>query len=211
MRSILTTVCRKSKYIQFRKLTGIFAIVYILFFNNFTSNAQQYAKLVNPEIGSQGSGLGCGFNYVGATYPFGMVQFTPSFFSPQKGFVVNQLSGAGCPHMGNFPVLPISGNLIHSPKNMEGFKKYKTINQAHAGFLSVDMADQTTAKLTVNKRAGIANFKFDKSAKTGTILIGAGISSTSLNNAMLKITSNKTCEGFADGGDFCGTSVKNFV
>ena len=208
MRSILITVCRKSKHKQFRKLTGIFAIVYILFFNNFTSNAQQYANLVNPEIGSQGSGLGCGFNYVGATYPFGMIQFTPSFFSPQKGFVVNQLSGAGCPHMGNFPVLPISGNLIHSPKNMEGFKKYKTINQAHAGFLSVDMADHTTAKLTVNKRAGIANFKFDKSAKTGTIIIGAGISSTSLNNAMLKITSNKTCEGFADGGDFCGTSTK---
>ena len=212
MRGNLINVNSKTKHkpttTKFRKLTGILAIIYLLFFIGFTLNAQQYAKLVNPEIGSQGSGLGCGFNYLGATYPFGMLQFTPSFFSPQKGFVVNQLSGAGCPHMGNFPVLPIAGKLTYSPKGMEDFKKYRTINQAHAGFLSVDMADKTTAKLTVNKRAGIANFMFDESEKFGTVIIGAGISSTSVSNAMVKITSNKTCEGFAEGGDFCWSSTK---
>ena len=94
---------------------------------NFSVNAQQLSKIVDTQIGSQGSGLGCGYNFVGATYPFGMVQFTPSFFSPQKGFVVNQLSGAGCPHMGNFPVLPIAGLLKSSPGNMDSFKKYKLI------------------------------------------------------------------------------------
>ena len=186
----------------------IYINAFLLFFNGYTLNAQQYAKLVDTEIGSQGSGLGCGFNFIGATYPFGMIQFTPSFFFPQKGFVVNQLSGAGCPHMGNFPVLPIAGKLAQSPKNMEGFKKYKAINDAHAGFLSVEMADKTIAKMTVTKRVGIANFKFDKSEKTGTVIIGAGISSTSISNAMLKITSNTSCEGFAEGGDFCGKSTK---
>ncbi|WP_420902519.1 hypothetical protein [Pseudoflavitalea rhizosphaerae] len=43
-----------------------------------------------------------------------MVQFTPTFFAPEKGFVVNQLSGAGCPNMGNFPVLPQAGEWRNS-------------------------------------------------------------------------------------------------
>ena len=99
------------------RFLNLYCVFAILFLSSTNINAQNLAKLVDTQIGSEGSGLGCGFNYVGATYPFGMIQFTPSFFSPQKGFVINQLSGAGCPHMGNFPVLPIAGKLNHSPKN----------------------------------------------------------------------------------------------
>ena len=135
--------------------------------------AQSYSKLVNTQLGTEGNGLGCGFNFVGATYPFGMIQFTPSFFSPQKGFVVNQLSGAGCPHMGNFPVLPLSGELTESPNDMKGFEKYNDIIKSHAGFLSLRMPDETLAKLTVNQRAGIANFSFNKLNNKGTVLIGS--------------------------------------
>jgi len=174
---------------------------------NFSVSAQQLSKVVDPQIGSQGNGLGCGYNFVGATYPFGMIQFTPSFFSPHKGFVINQLSGAGCPHMGNFPVLPISGLLKSSPSNMDSFKKYELINEAHAGFISLQMPDHTTARLTVNKRSGVANFKFDKSTKVGTVIIGSGSSSTDINAAMVTITSDSSCEGFAEGGDFCGSST----
>ena len=184
-------------------------LIFLLFisFNLSPICAQQLSRVVNPKIGTQGSGLGCGFNFVGATYPFGMVQFTPSFFSPNKGFVINQLSGAGCPHMGNFPVLPIAGPLKRSPNNMDHFKKYQSINEAHAGFLSLQMADQTIAKLTVNKRLGVANFKFDEATKVGTVVIGSGVSSTKLRNAMVTVTSNSSCEGFAEGGDFCGSST----
>ncbi|RIA09300.1 putative alpha-1,2-mannosidase [Flavobacteriaceae bacterium MAR_2010_72] len=169
-------------------------------------NSQSFAKLVDTKIGSEGNGLGCGYNYIGASYPFGMVQFTPSFFSPQKGFVINQLSGAGCPHMGNFPVLPISGNLSQSPNAMEQYPKYKEVDQAYAGLLSVTMQDKTKASLTVSERSGIARFNFD--ASEGTVLIGGGISSTTVNNAMVQITSDKTCEGFAEGGEFCGSPSK---
>ena len=186
----------------------IFILVFLIaFLNNFFVTAQSYSKLVDTQIGSEGSGLGCGFNFVGAAYPFGMIQFTPSFFSPQKGFVVNQLSGAGCPHMGNFPVLPISGVLQDSPNNMENFDKYTSIIESHAGFVSLEMSDKTKAKLTANKRAGIANFVFDKSKAEGTIIIGSGVSSTNITNSMVQITSDKTCEGFAEGGDFCGSET----
>ena len=44
-------------------------------------NAQEYSRLVDTKIGSKGEGLACGYNFIGAAYPFGMVQFTPSFFS----------------------------------------------------------------------------------------------------------------------------------
>ena len=68
-------------------------LIFLLFisFNLSPICAQQLSRVVNPKIGTQGSGLGCGFNFVGATYPFGMVQFTPSFFSPNKGFVIKNL------------------------------------------------------------------------------------------------------------------------
>ena len=201
-------VNKNFKITQTIKNQSSFLVFFVIIVFNFSSiRAQQLSKVVDPQIGSQGSGLGCGYNFVGATYPFGMVQFTPSFFSPQKGFVINQLSGAGCPNMGNFPVLPFAGPIKNSPSNMDSFKKYQLINEAHAGFLSLQMQDHTTANLTVNKRSGVANFMFDKTSKVGTVIIGSGVSSTNVTNAMVTITSDSSCEGFAEGGNFCGSSV----
>jgi predicted alpha-1,2-mannosidase len=168
--------------------------------------SQNYAKMVDPLIGSEGDGLGCGFNYIGASYPFGMMQFTPSFFSPQKGFVINQLNGAGCPHMGNFPVVPRNGRLTSSPNDMNGYAPFSSVIEAQAGYLAVEMDDKTRADLTVNKRSGIARFLFTQNE--GTVIIGSGVNSTFVNNAGVKVTSKYTCEGFADGGEFCGTETK---
>lgn len=52
---------------------------------------KHYTQLVDPLIGTVGEGLACGYTFIGATYPFGMMQLTPSFFTPHKGIVVNQL------------------------------------------------------------------------------------------------------------------------
>ena len=52
--------------------------------------ATDYAHQVNTLIGTKGVGLASGYLYPGATYPFGMVQFTPSYFSKRSGFVINQ-------------------------------------------------------------------------------------------------------------------------
>lgn len=175
-----------------------------------TENTQSLAKLVKPEIGTEGSGLGCGFTYLGASYPFGMVQFTPSFFTPQRGFVINQMSGAGCPQMGNFPVLPMSGTLKKSPNDMNAYPVYKKINNAYAGYLSVNMEDDTKADFTVNKRSGIARFTFTGQSNDATVIIGSGINSTFVEFAKVKITSNQSCEGFAEGGEFCGEHIDNY-
>jgi len=176
-------------------------------FSGFQVKAEgdiNYAQIVDTRIGTEGSGLGSGFTFIGATYPFGMVQFTPSFFSPQKGIVVNQISGAGCPNMGNFPVLPVAGALKFSPKDMEGYPRYETVNNSSAGYLSVTMKDKVNCQVTTSKRSGIASFLFPVNEDKGTVIIGSGVSSSFVTNAQVKITSPYSCEGFAEGGEFCG-------
>ena len=173
------------------------------------SYSQQYSDIVDTRIGSKGDGLACGYSFIGACYPFGMVQFTPSFFSPQKGFVITQLNGAGCSNFGNFPVLPINGAIMNSPFDMNSFATFSKINNSTAGYLSVEMNDLITSKLTVTKRSGIAEFIF-KDSNEGSIIIGSGINSSDskyITEAMIKITSNSSCEGFTKGGEFCGTEV----
>ncbi len=191
---------KHSKSILFILILGLCQVL-----NAQSEGKTNYAKLVDTQIGTQGDGLGCGYTFLGATYPFGMVQFTPAFFSPHKGFVINQYSGAGCSHLGNFPVLPFAGNITKSPNEMDQYKKYKTINESYAGAFSATMNDGVIANTTVSERSGIAEFIFPESEQQGTVIIGSGISSTFLNNAHVKITSSKTCEGFAEGGDFCGS------
>ena len=184
-------------------------VFYILFLFFSTTFSQQLSEIVDTRIGTKGESLACGYSFIGATYPFGMVQFTPSFFSPQKGFVVTQLSGAGCSNMGNFPVVPMAGNLKDSPFNMNSLDPFESVNNASAGYLSVNSKDDITSRLTVTKRSAIAQFKF-KNSKKGTIIIGSGVNSSDakhIKNSEINITSSTTCVGFTEGGDFCGTET----
>ena len=163
-----------------------------------------YAAMVDTRIGTKGSGLECGYTFLGATYPFGMVQLTPSFFSPQRGIVVNQISGAGCSQMGNFPVIPLSGKVSVSPDDMNSFPVYNDIRSSEAGYMSLGYGDGISCEATVSLRSGVLRFSFPSSDQ-GSVIIGSGVSSTFVNHASVKITSPSTCEGYADGGDFCGS------
>jgi len=171
-----------------------------------------YAEKVNTLIGTKGKGkspqemyLEAGFTFPGATYPFGMVQFTTTFFDEDKGFVVNQLSGAGCPHMGNFPTLPLNGDLLASPNDMKGYKPQYHMEKAMAGYYKVKLeSSNTDCELSVTKRTGMATYKFADSTKHATIIIGSGINATKITEASVKITGPGKVEGYANGGSFCG-------
>ena len=191
------------------------ASIVILFAMQSESIAQQknYAAMVNTQIGNKGKGaakseayLEAGFTFPGATYPMGMVQFTPTFFHPNKGFVVNQMSGAGCEHMGNFPTMPLEGELTTSPYDMMNLNHGFTIEESTAGFFKVKAGD-IDCSLAVTQRTGIATYQYPADAKLGTVVIGSGLNGTKMADAFIKITSNKTCEGFADGGSFCGSAA----
>ncbi len=204
------------------KKSNLYFIASILFviinFLSAITHAQQkihavnYAKKVNTMIGTKGKGkspqemyLEAGFTFPGATYPFGMVQFTTTFFDEDKGFVVNQLSGAGCPHMGNFPTLPLNGQLASSPNDMKGFKPQYHMEKAMAGYYKVNLGSSNIdCELTDTKRTGMAQYHFSDTAQQTTIIIGSGINATKIADAHITITGPGKCEGYANGGSFCG-------
>lgn len=195
------------------KIRNVFLVLFVIFLQGyFIVSAQElstnYASLVKTQMGTVGktgwNGLASGFTFLGATYPFGMMQLTPSHFSPHRGIVVNQISGAGCPHMGNFPVIPLNGILQQSPKDMDHYSMYTDILNAEAGYMKLEYAKSIQCEATASKRSAIMRFVFPKGESKGSVIIGCGISSTFLTNAFIRITSPSTCEGYAEGGEFCG-------
>ena len=178
------------------------------------SKKRNLAKVVNATLGTKGKGFGVGQRYLeagytfpGAVSPFGMVQFTTTFFDENKGFVINQMSGAGCHNMGNLPMLPLTGEMTTSPKDMMSFKPEIQIKDVHAGYYQAQLFDQVNCELTASTRTGFARMSFNDSEK-GTIIIGTGINSTEVTESHVKITGMNSFEGMADGGNFCGANSK---
>jgi len=163
-----------------------------------------YAHKVNTLIGTRGVGLTSGYLYPGATYPFGMVQFTPTYFAKRGGFVINQLSGGGCSHMGNFPTFPVTGKLDSSPENILDYRVGICGEQGHAGYYEATVQEAVKARLTVTERTGMARYEYPAGETFGTVIIGAGIAATPIEQAAVVITGPNSCEGYAEGGSFCG-------
>lgn len=180
------------------------AMLALCFFSTTYTLANNYAQKVNTLIGTKGVGLTSGYLYPGATYPHGMVQFTPSYFYKSAGFVINQNSGGGCEHMGNFPTFPIKGRLTVSPHNIRDARINVSDEQGHAGYYKAMVQNDISSELTVTARTGMARYTFPKDEVNGTIIIGAGVAATPIEQAAIAITSPTTCEGYADGGYFCG-------
>ena len=168
------------------------------------SAGSNYARQVNTLIGTKGVGLTSGYLYPGATYPYGMVQFTPSYFSKRSGFVINQLSGGGCEHMGNFPTFPVKGKLKMSPDNILNYRINISEEKGHAGYYEAKVQEDIHAKLTVTERTGMASYEYSADQQYGTVIIGGGISATPIAQAAIVITAPNKCEGYAEGGNFCG-------
>ena len=168
------------------------------------SAGSNYARQVNTLIGTKGVGLTSGYLYPGATYPYGMVQFTPSYFSKRSGFVINQLSGGGCEHMGNFPTFPVKGKLKMSPDNILNYRINISEEKGHAGYYEAKVQEDIHAKLTVTERTGMASYDYPADKKSGPVIIGGGISATPIDQAAIVITAPNKCEGYAEGGNFCG-------
>ena len=168
------------------------------------SAGSNYSRQVNTLIGTKGVGLTSGYLYPGATYPYGMVQFTPSYFSKRSGFVINQLSGGGCEHMGNFPTFPVKGKLKMSPDNILNYRINISEEKGHAGYYEAMVQEDIKAKLTVTERTGMASYEYPAAQQYGTVIIGGGISATPIEQAAIVITAPNKCEGYAEGGNFCG-------
>ncbi|PHR29564.1 MAG: sugar hydrolase [Fluviicola sp.] len=163
------------------------------------STEKDYTQFVNPFIGTSKMG----HVFPGATAPFGMVQLSPqtnfeimfkedgSYNSKTYeycagyqyqdstilGFAHTNLSGTGHSDLGDFLVMPTTGDLELEPlENKEGNKGfYSTFShkteEASPGYYKVDLDSyKIKAELTASERVGFHQYTFPKSDDAHIIL-----------------------------------------
>lgn len=168
--------------------------------------AQTPAEYVDTTIGTDLKGFESGYCVPGATRPFGMVQFSSPIVNKEIGFSINQVN-AGCSHMGNFPMLAMKGELNASPENMMAGKVRVTNEKGHAGYYTANVDSNIKAEFTSTLRTGMARLTAPADEKHTTVIIGAGVAASEITRAAVVVTSPTSCEGYADGGNFCGRAT----
>jgi predicted alpha-1,2-mannosidase len=142
---------------------------------------KDYARLVNPFIGTGGHG----HTYPGASMPFGMVQLSPDtrlegwdgcsgyHYSDSiiYGFSHTHLSGTGVEDYCDVLMMPTTGDYQWQNKNYASPFSHAS-EKAFAGYYSVFLDKyQVKAELTATPRAGMHQYSFPENAKEGNILI----------------------------------------
>ncbi|QCX40969.1 glycoside hydrolase family 92 protein [Aureibaculum algae] len=159
---------------------------------------KDYAKFVDPMIGT----AKMGHTYPGATVPFGSVQLSPDTdtipyaingrYNPDVykycagyqyedrtivGFSHTHFSGTGHSDLGDFLIMPTTGNLKLNPGTAEnpdnGYRSRFSHDseQASPGYYSVHLDDyDIKAEMTATTRVGMHQYTFSKDEKAHVIL-----------------------------------------
>ena len=190
-----------------------------------TSSVTQY---VDPFIGTAegGSHFGFGGNsgdtFPGATYPMGMVQWSPDtpsnlpggYYYPDttiKGFSLTHFSGRGCHVYQDIPFLPYVGAVTTSPAIQPTIfsSHFSHENEhAHPGYYSVHLdTPNVDAALTVTSHTGYGQFTYPASIAS-TMLINAGGSINGNTHSSVHIDSaTSEVTGSATSTVGCGSSA----
>lgn len=155
--------------------------LFTLLFITSTALAQDFAKHVNPFIGTGGHG----HTFPGATTPYGMVQLSPDtridgswdgcggyHYSDNViyGFSHTHLNGTGVSDFGDIMLMPTMGE--PSFDNKEYSSSFSHANEkASAGFYSVKLDKHNIdVRLTASTRVGFHEYTFNKSGAVNIIL-----------------------------------------
>ncbi|GCE05121.1 GH92 family glycosyl hydrolase [Dictyobacter aurantiacus] len=163
---------------------------------------------VNPFIGTAPGGshfgtVGNGGNtFPGATYPMGMLQWSPDTISRLpggysygdhtiKGFSLTHFSGRGCMAYQDVPLMPYVGTVTDSPA-LNGTLYNSTFSHssevAQAGYYKVQLdKNNIKAELTVAALTGMGRFTYPASSSS-TMLINAG--GSAIRNTAASVTIN---------------------
>lgn len=166
---------------------------------NPSSLETDYTQFVNPFIGTSKMG----HVFPGATAPFGMVQLSPQTnFEPMFkedgsynsetyeycagyqyrdttiiGFTHTNFSGTGHSDLGDFLIMPTTGDLVLDPLKTDDEKKgfYSTFShekeEASPGYYKVNLDSyDIKAELTASERVGFHQYTFPKSDNVHIIL-----------------------------------------
>lgn len=156
-------------------------LIVLAFLTTTISQAQDFAKHVNPFIGTGGHG----HTFPGATVPYGMVQLSPDtridgswdgcsgyHYSDNLiyGFSHTHLNGTGVSDYGDIMLMPTMGepsfdNKVYSSTFSHGNEK------ASAGFYSVKLDKHNIdVRLTTSTRVGFHEYTFNKAGQANIIL-----------------------------------------
>jgi predicted alpha-1,2-mannosidase len=147
----------------------------------FLGFAQDFAKHVNPFIGTGGHG----HTFPGATVPYGMVQLSPDtridgswdgcsgyHYSDNLiyGFSHTHLNGTGVSDFGDIMLMPTMGELTLDSKVYSSTFSHNN-EKASAGFYSVKLdKNNIDVRLTSSTRVGFHEYTFNESGLANIIL-----------------------------------------
>ncbi len=146
----------------------------LLFAAIVTAQTKDFAKWVNPFIGTGGHG----HTFPGATMPFGMVQLSPDtridnwdgssgyHYSDDTiyGFSHTHLSGTGIPDGCDILIQPTVSHIpiAASTSDREGLKFSHANERAEPGFYSVRLDNGILAEMTATNRVGLHRYTFPR-------------------------------------------------
>jgi predicted alpha-1,2-mannosidase len=185
------------------------------------------ASYVNPFIGTEpaqasltlGAGSDNGDVFPGASYPHGMVQWSPDTTdaaggyryqqSTIHGFSLTHFSGRGCNAYQDVPFLPILGPVTTSPVYTGAHAATFSHSQERAtpGYYQVSLNNAISVALTVTPRSGFGQFTYP-SGQQASLLINVGGSATgnSERGTGVQIIGDTQVVGSASSGHFCSSA-----
>lgn len=156
-------------------------LIALAFLTTTFSQAQDFAKHVNPFIGTGGHG----HTFPGATVPYGMVQLSPDtridgswdgcggyHYSDNLiyGFSHTHLNGTGVSDYGDIMFMPTMGEPSFDNKVYSSTFSH-TNEKASAGFYSVKLDKHNIdVRLTASTRVGFHEYTFNKDGQANIIL-----------------------------------------
>lgn len=162
-----------------KRIATVFSL--LLCMNMLYAQQNDFAKYVNPMIGTGGHG----HTFPGATVPFGMVQLSPDTRidgswdgcsgyhisdSLIYGFSHTHLSGTGCSDYGDMMIMPVMGIASFEPKVYASKFSHAT-EDATPGYYAVKLLDDNIdVELTATTRVGLHRYTFNSSGKANFII-----------------------------------------
>lgn len=156
-------------------------LIALVFLTTTISQAQDFAKHVNPFIGTGGHG----HTFPGATVPYGMVQLSPDtridgswdgcsgyHYSDNLiyGFSHTHLNGTGVSDYGDILLMPTMGEPSFDNKVYSSTFSHAN-EKASAGFYSVKLDKHNIdVRLTTSTRVGFHEYTFNKAGQANIIL-----------------------------------------
>ncbi|MBC7383858.1 MAG: glycoside hydrolase family 92 protein [Bacteroidia bacterium] len=184
---------------------SIYLILFLTGLYNHLYAQVDYAKMVNPFIGTGGHG----HTFPGPVAPFGMVQVGPDtrvdgswdgcsgyHYSDSMiyGFSHTHLSGTGCSDYGDILLMPLMGEASFDNKVYRSNFTHAT-EKAKAGSYKVHLNDDDIdVELTTTTRIGFHKYTFNKSGKVNLIL--DLMHRDKLLDGNIKIIDSNTIEGY---------------